>query len=130
MSLLHYVELPVTLSSFFLSVIGAISRQEAERLLEGKEQGSYLVRISERVWGYTISLKDPARYKHFLIDASLENYQFFGNDQRTHESLNDLIDYHKIHPISALGQEKLLCPVGQEKEPPDFAELFVESTFI
>ena len=58
------------------------------------------------------------------------HHQFFGNDQRTHKSLNGLIDYHKTHPISALGQEMLLHPVGQEKEPPDFADLFRESTFI
>lgn len=111
-------------------LLGIISRQEAERLLENKEQGAYLSRVSERVWGYTVSYKDIVRCKHFLIDTT-QGYQFFGTEQRVHPSLNELINYHKRNPVSGLGQEILRNPVGQDKTPPDYEELFdVESTAI
>ncbi|XP_047125821.1 SH2 domain-containing protein 4A [Hydra vulgaris] len=109
---------------------GIISRHEAEKILEKKDKGSFLVRVSERVWGYTVSFKDIARCKHFLIDTSANGYQFFGTEQIVHNSLNELIDYHKINPISGLGQEILIYPCGQETNPPDYADLFVENTLV
>jgi len=109
---------------------GIINRQEAESLLQGCKKGSFLVRVSERVWGYTVSYKDVERCKHFLIDTSATGYQFFGTQQMTHSLLNDLVEYHKENPISALGQEVLLWPCGQSKTPPDFHHLLVESTTI
>jgi len=109
---------------------GVITRQQAEKLLEHKKKGTYIVRVSERVWGYTVSFKDIGRCKHFLIDTSPGTYQFFGTEQLTHRSLNELIEFHKSQPISGLGQEILLHPCGQESDPPDYAELFVDSTVI
>ncbi|XP_077865853.1 SH2 domain-containing protein 4B-like, partial [Saccoglossus kowalevskii] len=74
---------------------GIIKRSVAEDLLMSKQVGTFLVRISERVWGYVISYKDEDRCKHFLIDASDNTYQFFGANQIAHETLNDLVNYHK-----------------------------------
>ena len=38
--------------------LGLISRADAEELLsEDKEAGSFLIRLSDKVWGYTISFK-------------------------------------------------------------------------
>lgn len=111
------------------SFLGIITRQHAEHLLEDKKQGSYLVRVSERVWGYTISYKDIARFKHFLIDTA-SGYQLFGTEQKIHQSLNELVDYHKRNPISGLGQEILRYSIGQEKDLPDHAELFVDDVYM
>jgi SH2 domain-containing protein 4A len=116
------------LFTFFFS--GVITRHEAEKLLGNKKQGSYLVRVSERVWGYTISFKDIGRCKHFLIDTIHGGYQFFGMEQIVHNSLNELVEYHKRYPISGLGQEVLLYPCGQEKSRPDYEHLFVDNTLI
>lgn len=69
---------------------------DAEKILIEKVQGSYLVRVSEKVWGYTISYRAIDRCKHFLIDASEEQYHFFGPNQLTHNSIIDLVDYHKV----------------------------------
>lgn len=107
---------------------GVITRHEAEKLLSNKKQGSYLVRVSERVWGYTISFKDIGRCKHFLIDTVTGGYQFFGMEQIVHISLNELVLHHKDNPISGLGQELLLYPCGQEKSRPDYEHLFVDNT--
>ena len=105
-----------------------ISRNEAEALLEAKQKGSFLIRVSERVWGYTVSYKDTDRCKHFLVDTSGDTYQFFGTQQIPHETLNALVEFHRKRPISGVGQEFLLFPCGQEKDPPDYQELLVEIT--
>lgn len=39
---------------------GAIDRNEAERRLETEPVGCYLIRISERVWGYSASVKSKS----------------------------------------------------------------------
>jgi len=107
---------------------GIISRDETEKLLKGKEKGSFLVRVSERVWGYTVSYKDDSKCKHFLVDTSGDTYQFFGTQQLPHSSLNGLIEFHSERPISGVGQEILKIPCGQARDPPDYQDLLIEST--
>ena len=75
---------------------GVISRQEAEDLLEEEKVGSFLVRVSERIWGYAISYRGAERCKHFLIDTSDGSYQFFGTNQIAHSTLAELVDFHKV----------------------------------
>jgi SH2 domain-containing protein 4A len=75
---------------------GIISRVDAEKLLEEQEMGAFVVRVSERVWGYTISYKEKSRVKHFLIDATDLGYQFFGANQVIHKSLAELVAFHKV----------------------------------
>ena len=57
---------------------------------------NFLVRVSERIWGYAISYKGPDRYKHFLIDTSDDSYQFFGTNQIAHGKLADLVSFHEV----------------------------------
>ncbi|EDO49723.1 predicted protein, partial [Nematostella vectensis] len=107
---------------------GIISRQDAEQVLLDKVPGSFLVRVSERVWGYTITYRAEERCKHYLVDTSEQTYQFFGHNQIAHPTLNDLIEFHKVRPISGMGQELLKIPCGQECDPPDYQELMVPSS--
>lgn len=110
--------------------LGIITRQEAESLLEEKPVGSFLVRVSERVWGYTISYRAVDRCKHFLIDTSDNSYQFFGHNQIAHASLADLVKFHQTKPISGIGKELLLKPCGQKDGEPDYKELVSQTTVI
>ncbi|XP_075223846.1 SH2 domain-containing protein 4A-like [Lycorma delicatula] len=89
---------------------GLITRQEAEGRLSNQPVGSFLVRISERIWGYAISYRDSDRCKHYLVDASNGHYQFLGTNQISHNSLGDLVAYHKIKPITEVGREILCIP--------------------
>lgn len=102
---------------------GIVSRQEAEEMLLNMPVGSFLVRVSERVWGYTITYRSEERCKHYLVDTSENTYQFFGHNQIAHPTLNDLIEFHKVRPISGQGQELLQHPCGQTRDPPDYEEL-------
>lgn len=84
----------MTVASFFLA--GIISRQEAEELLMNKSEGAFLVRVSEKIWGYALSYRQQSGFKHFLVDASGDFYSFLGVDPNRHATLTDLIDFHKV----------------------------------
>lgn len=103
---------------------GIIQRVDAENLLIGESTGSFLVRVSGRVWGYTISYRAVDRCKHFLVDTSDDGYQFFGTNQIKHATLADLVLFHVKNPITMAGHEKLIKPCGQIKSPPDYLDLF------
>ena len=83
---------------------GPISRTDAEGRLAGKPRGAYLIRLSTRIWGYTLSFVDSDRAKHFLIDAGEGGgYSVFGAQARTHDSLNTLVQFHTSIPVSKSG---------------------------
>jgi len=92
---------------------GLITRQEAEILLDKEPVGSFLVRISERIWGYAITYKDFDCCKHYLVDASNGHYQFLGTNQMSHKTLSELISYHRNMPITKTGDELLLKPCNR-----------------
>ncbi|XP_032519007.2 SH2 domain-containing protein 4B-like [Danaus plexippus] len=87
---------------------GLISRCQAEQQLQRSAAGSFLVRVSERVWGYAISYRGE-RTKHYLVDTA-DGYSLLGAGQLRHETLADLINYHKRVPITESGGELLTTP--------------------
>lgn len=103
---------------------GLITRPEAEEILSNRPVGSFLVRVSERIWGFTISYQAEERCKHFLIDACDGTYHFFGTNYQVYSSLHEIITHHTKSPITLLGEEILLYPCGQQADPPNYAELF------
>ncbi|XP_071987056.1 SH2 domain-containing protein 4B [Engystomops pustulosus] len=103
---------------------GIISRESAEKLLMNMPEGSFLVRVSEKIWGYALSYRHQNGFKHFLVDASGDYYSFLGVDPNRHATLTDLIDFHKEEVITTSGGELLGEPCGQAQSPPDFSMLF------
>lgn len=76
---------------------GIISRDQSEVLLTHKPTGSFLVRVSERIWGYTVSYASrDGSFKHFLVEKIKEGYQFLGTNQVVHDELFDLVAYHEV----------------------------------
>lgn len=88
--------------------VGIISRNEADQLLSKKPSGSFLVRVSERIWGYTLSyVVGDSNIKHYLIEKIPQGYQFLGINQVVHQHLHELIGFHKVVCFSFL-QIKLM----------------------
>ncbi|XP_036404692.1 SH2 domain-containing protein 4B-like [Megalops cyprinoides] len=102
---------------------GIISRQESEALLMNAVEGCFLVRVSERIWGYTLSYRTASGFKHFLIDASGDYYSFLGVDQSRHATLADLIDFHREEVITTSGGE-LLQESCKHRGSSDYGGLF------
>ncbi|XP_060765713.1 SH2 domain-containing protein 4A [Neoarius graeffei] len=102
---------------------GIISRQEAEDLLSKGSPGGFLVRVSERIFGYVLSYQSPDGVKHFLIDATDNCYMLLG-DQIKFASLGELVEYHKEEPLTPSGGERLLHACGQKPGTLDYADLF------
>uniref|UniRef100_S4RFF6 SH2 domain containing 4B n=1 Tax=Petromyzon marinus TaxID=7757 RepID=S4RFF6_PETMA len=104
---------------------GIISREDAEELLSGTAEGTFLLRVSERVWGYALSYRMARSTKHFLVDAAGDSYSFFGVDQMKHASLPELVNFHTVEPVTVIGGEILKTPCGQPKgKLPDYGNLF------
>lgn len=103
---------------------GILTVKRAEDLLNTCMPGSFLIRVSEKIKGYALSFLSLEGCKHFLIDASMDSYSFLGVDQLQHATLADLVEYHRMEPITSLGYEYLLYPCGQRVQPPDYLELF------
>ncbi|KAM6164970.1 SH2 domain-containing protein 4B isoform 2-T2 [Rhynchocyon petersi] len=103
---------------------GIITREDAEDLLESMTEGAFLVRVSDKIWGYTLSYRLQQGFKHFLVDASGDFYSFLGVDPNRHATLTDLIDFHKEEIITVSGGELLQKPCGQRDSPPDYHLLF------
>ncbi|ESN98492.1 hypothetical protein HELRODRAFT_84435 [Helobdella robusta] len=113
---------------------GMITREESEGLLSNQKPGSFLIRVSDKIWGYTVSYKCQEKCKHFLLDASplssqptslSSPYRFFGANSKLHDTLYDFVQYHKTEPISMKGNEFLINACGQaDPSKPDYKDLF------
>ncbi|XP_060780572.1 SH2 domain-containing protein 4B [Neoarius graeffei] len=103
---------------------GIITREESEKLLMNEAEGAFLVRVSERIWGYILSYRTATGFKHFLIDASRDSYSFLGVDQNRHATLADLIDFHKEEVITTTGNEQLKQACRHTTPPGDYGGLF------
>lgn len=97
---------------------GPISRQKSEEFLKGQPRGAFLIRISTRIWGYTLSFVDSDRPKHFLVDAADGQYSVFGAQTRSHKDLNTLVKFHETIPVSKSGTKltKALGNVGGNED--------------
>ncbi|PIK41080.1 hypothetical protein BSL78_22067 [Apostichopus japonicus] len=91
---------------------GLISRTAAEEILKGRCVGSFLVRVSQSRFGYSLSFKGTSRCYHIAIDQKGSLYVAVGDDRASFRSLRDLIIFYKRHPVVADGYV-LTDAVGQ-----------------
>ena len=71
---------------------GIISRAYTEQLLASKPVGSYLIRVSEKIFGYVLSYHASDHCRHLLIEVIPEKhaYRFVGGAKK--ESFEILVN--------------------------------------
>eukprot|EP00055_Hartaetosiga_balthica_P002458 m.4037 g.4037 ORF g.4037 m.4037 type:complete len:957 (+) comp2161_c0_seq1:253-3123(+) len=109
---------------------GVITRKQAEDLLITKDPGTFLVRVSESRFGYSLShvVVVGKRIKHYMIDQDKDGlYQVVGN-RKLFPSLNELVNFHHTHKIVSEDPVCLIEPCGQEGAHDDRVELVDKKT--
>eukprot|EP00039_Didymoeca_costata_P012454 m.179999 g.179999 ORF g.179999 m.179999 type:complete len:953 (+) comp15487_c1_seq1:243-3101(+) len=92
---------------------GLINRKEAERLLEPRKVGCFLVRVSENRLGYTLSYRTKNRCKHFMVEQDNRGrYALVGVEKICH-GLNELVNWFQRNRINEEG-DMLREACGQE----------------
>ncbi|XP_028287299.1 LOW QUALITY PROTEIN: SH2 domain-containing protein 7-like [Parambassis ranga] len=84
--------------------LGFIARKDAEEILREKEQGCFLVRLSDKAIGYILSYKGRDRCRHFVINQSEAGQFVVCGDTERHDTVPELIEYYKSSPIEPFGE--------------------------
>lgn len=92
---------------------GVMSRGDAEAMLKKQPMGTFLIRVSETRFGYSLSATGDGRIKHFMVDQVKDTgkYVVVGNTHKF-DSLDDLIGHHKKYALTDDGF-KLVKPCPQ-----------------
>ncbi|XP_032949101.1 SH2 domain-containing protein 2A isoform X2 [Rhinolophus ferrumequinum] len=106
---------------------GFITRREAERLLETRPQGCYLVRFSESAVTFVLTYRSRTCCRHFLL-AQLEDgrHVVLGEDS-AHTRLQDLLLHYTTCPLSPYG-ETLSQPLARQTPEPTGLSLRTEES--
>ncbi|KAE8617121.1 hypothetical protein XENTR_v10008987 [Xenopus tropicalis] len=78
---------------------------ETEELLKGQETGRFLIRLSQRTFGYVLSYKGKERCRHFIINQLLNGELVVSGDSKSHDSLSALINHYQTSPIYPYGEK-------------------------
>ncbi|OCT87117.1 hypothetical protein XELAEV_18020811mg [Xenopus laevis] len=84
---------------------GLISRRETEELLKSQETGCFLIRLSQRTFGYILSYKGKERCRHFVINQLSNGQLVVSRDSMSHNSLSALINHYQTLPIYPYGEK-------------------------
>ncbi|KAM6950357.1 SH2 domain-containing protein 7 [Lycodopsis pacificus] len=88
---------------------GFAARKDTEDLLRDKAPGSFLIRLSDKTIGYILSYKGHDRCRHFVITQNPDGEFVIAGDYRTHRSLVELIEHHRVSPIQPFGEHLTSC---------------------
>jgi hypothetical protein len=99
---------------------------DAKLLLQQQPSGTFLTRMSDHRFGYTLSLMFNGRCRHFMIDQNdQDRYLIVQGNDRTFATLNELVAFHMKHPITDDGDVLIkACPVeGPRQDLVDLLEV-------
>uniref|UniRef100_A0A8I5NN58 Hematopoietic SH2 domain containing n=1 Tax=Papio anubis TaxID=9555 RepID=A0A8I5NN58_PAPAN len=109
---------------------GAISREDAEDLLESQPLGSFLIRVSHSHVGYTLSYKAQSSCCHFMVKLLDDGTFIIPGEKVAHTSLDALVTFHQQNPIEP--RRELLTQPCRQKDPAnvDYEDLFLYSNAV
>uniref|UniRef100_G1Q0N5 SH2 domain containing 2A n=1 Tax=Myotis lucifugus TaxID=59463 RepID=G1Q0N5_MYOLU len=96
---------------------GFITRREAERLLETKPQGCYLVRFSESAVTFVLTYRSRTCCRHFLLAQLRDGRHVVLGEDSAHARLQDLLRHYSGSPLSPYG-ETLSQPLARQTPEP------------
>ncbi|KAM6168153.1 hematopoietic SH2 domain-containing protein [Erethizon dorsatum] len=107
---------------------GAISRGDAENLLESQPPGSFLIRVSHSHVGYTLSYRVQDRCCHAMVMLLDDGHLVLRGEDAAHASLCALVAFHQRRPLRPHGQ--LLTQGCGQKDPAtvDYEDLLLCAT--
>ncbi|XP_060721761.1 uncharacterized protein si:ch73-109i22.2 isoform X1 [Tachysurus vachellii] len=96
---------------------GFATRREAEQLLQERQQGCFLLRLSESKVGFVLSYRGADKCRHFIVeeedDASRSESRYvIAGENSKHCSLEELINYYIENPVGPFN-ERLTVPCLQ-----------------
>ncbi|XP_066218244.1 SH2 domain-containing protein 2A isoform X1 [Saccopteryx leptura] len=106
---------------------GFITRREAERLLETKPQGCYLVRFSESAVTFVLTYRSRTCCRHFLLAQLRDGRHVVLGEDSAHARLQDLLRYYTGFPLSPYG-EVLSQPLARQTPEPAGLSLRTEES--
>ncbi|XP_054418850.1 SH2 domain-containing protein 2A isoform X2 [Pteronotus mesoamericanus] len=105
----------------------SITHREAERLLETKPQGCYLVRFSESAVTFVLTYRSRTCCRHFLLAQLGDGRHVVLGEDSAHARLQDLLWYYTGSPLSPYG-ETLSQPLARETPEPAGLSLRTEES--
>ncbi|XP_012904498.1 SH2 domain-containing protein 2A isoform X3 [Mustela putorius furo] len=96
---------------------GFITRREAERLLEPKPEGCYLVRFSESAVTFVLTYRSRTRCRHFLLAQLQDGRHVVLGEDSAHARLQDLLRHYTACPLSPYGETLTEPLLRQTPEP-------------
>ncbi|XP_008047987.1 SH2 domain-containing protein 2A isoform X2 [Carlito syrichta] len=96
---------------------GFITRREAEKLLQPKPRGCYLVRFSESAVTFVLTYRSRACCRHFLLAQLGDGRHVVLGEDSAHARLQDLLRHYTAHPLSPYG-ETLTEPLARRTPEP------------
>ncbi|XP_075715540.1 uncharacterized protein LOC142750423 [Rhinoderma darwinii] len=79
--------------------------RDCEELLKNKDIGYFIIRLSQRTFGYILSYQGKDRCRHFVINQLSNGELLVSGDTYSHGSLPDLISYYQNTPIEPFGEK-------------------------
>ncbi|XP_049490729.1 LOW QUALITY PROTEIN: SH2 domain-containing protein 2A [Panthera uncia] len=104
---------------------GFITRREAERLLEPKPEGCYLVRFSESAVTFVLTYRSRTCCRHFLLSQLGDGRHVVLGEDSAHARLPDLLRHYTVCPLSPYG-ETLSEPLARQTPEPAGLSLSLE----
>ncbi|XP_037109939.1 SH2 domain-containing protein 7-like [Syngnathus acus] len=83
---------------------GFIAREDAEEILKEKEEGCFLIRISDKAIGYVLSYRGRDRCRHLVINQSDTGRLVVRGAAEEHDTVLDLIWHYSRNPIEPFGE--------------------------
>nr|XP_058907598.1 SH2 domain-containing protein 2A isoform X2 [Kogia breviceps] len=105
----------------------SITHREAERLLESKPQGCYLVRFSKSAVTFVLTYRSRTCCRHFLLTQLGDGRHVVLGEDSAHARLQDLLRHYKACPLSPYG-ETLTEPLARQTPEPAGLSLRTEES--